>query len=225
VLRDEAYWRYLLAHASWPVRLIEGDDGRAAGYLCAFRQDDGAAFDVDVIESAVPDHEAGLAALRQLKSEGAREVRIGGSDTTALAVLGRSLGAVAQPAYQWLARLTDAAAFLMRIAPALERRLAEAGWPKLDADLRLNLYREACVLRFRQGRLAGVERAGFVDASLGADGGDLCLPPDAFVRLAFGYRALDALRDAWPDTQVKPGARPLVEALFPPVPSLVWMPY
>ena len=50
---------------------------------------------------------------------------------------------------------------------------------------------------------------------MGADGGDLCIPPDAFVRLVFGYRSLDELFDAWPDITIKVESRRLVEVLFP----------
>jgi hypothetical protein len=66
---------------------------------------------------------------------------------------------------------------------------------------------------------------GFVDASMGADGGDLCIPPDAFVRLVLGYRDLDELGDAWPDIVVKAQSRYLLQALFPKMTSYFWMPY
>jgi len=60
---------------------------------------------------------------------------------------------------------------------------------------------------------------------MGADGGDLCIPPDAFVRLLLGYRGLDALTDAWPDIVVKPQALPLVNALFARINSYLYATY
>ena len=74
-------------------------------------------------------------------------------------------------------------------------------------------------------KLRNVASAGFVDASMGADGGDLCIPPDAFVCLVFGYRSLDELADAWPDIVVKPQSRYLLQALFPKRQAYFWMPY
>ena len=129
------------------------------------------------------------------------------------------------PSDQWLLRVPDVGALLAAIAPVLARRLARSDCAGLSADLCLNLYREGFRLRFVQGRLEAVAPLGFVDASLGADGGDLCIPPEAFVRLLFGYRELDALRDAWPDIVVKRASRRVWETLFPRTQSWVWMPY
>ncbi len=60
---------------------------------------------------------------------------------------------------------------------------------------------------------------------MGADGGDLCIPPDAFVRLLLAYRSLDELLDAWPDIIVKPQSRNLIDALFPKKPSYLYATY
>ena len=126
---------------------------------------------------------------------------------------------------QWLIRVPDMARLLRRLAPAMEGALARAGLGKMDAELTINLYRNAVRITVTGGKIAGVADVGFRDASLGADGGDLCIPPDAFVRLVLGYRDVDQLRDAWPDITVKPRARALVGALFPRRDSLVLMPY
>jgi hypothetical protein len=119
----------------------------------------------------------------------------------------------------------DIPAFLRKIAPLLEQRLAASAFADLTAELIANLFTNAYVLRFTGGRLAAVEPAGFVDSSMGADGGDLCIPPDAFVRLVLGYRTLDALADAWPDIVVRGGRRPLFDILFPEITSYLSTPY
>jgi hypothetical protein len=80
-------------------------------------------------------------------------------------------------------------------------------------------------MRFEAGRLAGVDSLVFVDASMGADGGHLCIPPEAFTRLVTGYRTLDDLYDAWPDIVVKPEVRNLVDVLFPRLESYLFTPY
>ena len=95
----------------------------------------------------------------------------------------------------------------------------------MSADLVINLFSRAYALRLAAGRLLGVDELGFVDASLGADGGDLCIPSDGFVRLLSGYRTLGDLHDAWPDTVVRAERRAVVEALFPRIASYITMPY
>lgn len=60
---------------------------------------------------------------------------------------------------------------------------------------------------------------------MGADGGHLCIPPEAFLRLLFGYRALDELFDAWPDILVKPEARSLLNTLFPRLQPFLYTAY
>jgi hypothetical protein len=180
---------------------------------------------VQVLESVFANQAVGLAILRRLKAEGADEIRLGWPTQSPLVCLGRSLGSALSMPYQWLLRLPDIPALLTKLAPVLERRVAASPFRELTTDLCLNLFREAFVLHFREGQLRAVTRAGFVDFSMGAEGGDANLPPDAFVRLLFGYRTLDELDDAWPDIVVRPASRYLLEVLFSPMTSYFWMPY
>jgi len=167
-----------------------------------------------------------LAVLRQLKAESPSEIWLGWPRSGALVQLGRALGSVLLlPTYQWLLRIPDVARLLTQLGPLLERRLASSAFAGLSADLCLNLYQQGFLLRFRGGRLERVEEAGFVDASMGAKGGEFNLPLDAFVRLLFGYRSLAELRDAWPDIVVKPDCRHLAEVLFPKRESFFLTPY
>ncbi len=223
-LRDAAYWQFLLQRAGLAIRVVkDSDEGRVAGYLCSIERAEGRG--ITVPESQIAGFEAGMAVLRQLKTETTGEIRLGGPETQTLARIGRSLGSTARPAYQWLLRISDVARFLSKIGPALERRVAASDCAGLTADLCVNLYRQAYVLHFQTGKLTQVERAGFVDASMGADGGDLNIPPDAFVRLVLGYRDLDQLREAWPDIVVKAESRRFLDVLFPRMGSWVHMPY
>lgn len=222
VERSAADWLYLLRWTPAPVRLVFGKEtGLIVGYVRATLSAEG---EMWVSEGVVLDEEAGLGVLGQLGSA-ADTLRLGGGEGHTLVRLARDLGSSPLPAGQWLLRLPDVARFLRRIGPAFESRLARAGLDGLDVVLCLNLYREAFRLRFAAGRLEAVEELGFVDSSIGADGGDLCIPPDAFVRLAFGYRDLETLRDAWPDIMVKEQSRAVWEALFPPLASWIWTPY
>ncbi len=223
-LRDPDYWRFLIKAAHWDVHLLEQPDGEAQAYYAAVRPLEGQA-GIEVGESGATNHAAAMALLRQLKAQTHGLIRLGGAGHTTLLDAASSLGSTPLPCDQWLLRITDMPSFLAKIGPALERRLARSDCAGLDAPLCINLYREAFLLNFEQGRLAEVKALGFVDASLGADGGDLCIPRDAFVRLVTGYRGLDELRDAWPDIVVRPRCRHILDVLFPRMASCVWMPY
>jgi predicted N-acetyltransferase YhbS len=223
-LRSADYWRYLLEWARYPARLVrDRRSGETVGYICTRTHENGQG--IRVIEDGVMSYDVAMAVLHQLKMETAGEIRLNWPQASPLVQIGRSLGGVPVPAYQWLVRITDVQRFLSRIAPVLERRLVASGCAGLTFELRINLFRQALALHFEAGRLLNVESVGFVDASTGTDGGDLCIPPDAFVRLALGYRALDELRDAWPDIVVQPGSRHVLQVLFPKLTSDLCMPY
>jgi hypothetical protein len=224
VRRSPAYWCYLLERMRYPVRVVEEvRTGRTVGYLSVTCPAHG--HTIEVGESGILTPEAGWAVLRHLKAETIGEVLLTGPATGTLVCLARGLGSDPIPAGQWLLRLADAGRFLSRVGPVLERRVARSDCAGLTATLTLNFYRRAIGLCFREGKLEGVEPLGFVDASMGTDGGDLCIPPEAFVRLAFGYRGLDDLRDAWPDTVVRGESRRILDVLFPRLEAALWMPY
>lgn len=224
--RDAEYWRYLIQGAAYPVYLVESlgataQDRTPAGYVCGWLSGDAAS--LSLVESALPSA-AALAVLQWCKPHAAL-LRLGWPQQGRLVQMARTLGARPYSGGQWLIRIPDLPRLLLKLAPLWTERLAGAGWPHFTGELTLNLYRHAYRLRFADGRLAAVDALGFVDASMGAQGGDLCLPADAFVRLLFGYRTLDELRDAWPDIMVQPARRHLVDALFPQIASYVWLPY
>jgi hypothetical protein len=221
--RPTAYWRFLLETERYPLRIaVDTRDSSVRGYVATL----GSGGHVHVAESALPDCQTGMAALRALKKEArGGEIQIGWPQSATLVQLGRALGASPMPAYQWLVRIADVADLLKKLGPAFARRLARSACAGIATELVVNLFRRAFALRFEEGKLAYVRSLGFRDASMGADGGDLCIPPDAFTRLVLGYRDLAELRDAWPDIVIRPARRPLLEVLFPKVESAIWMPY
>lgn len=220
--RSPAYWRYMLDAAQYPIEMVENSQtGETLGYAILLRSGQ----QINILESGLSQAEGFLALLQHLKPQVSQQVLVSGSPHTPSVQLAHSLGSQVVESAQWLLRFPDVAHFLMRIGPLLENRLEASPWRGLTGELIINLYRQAYRLRFLAGRLAGVDSLGFVDASMGADGGHLCIPPEAFVRLLTGYRALDELFDAWPDIVVKPEMRGLIDVLFPPMRSYLYMPY
>jgi hypothetical protein len=153
------------------------------------------------------------------------EIVLGWPAESTLVSVARTLGSSIRPADQWLLRVVDLLHLLQKLAPVLAARLAASPHAGFTGDLTLNLFRQAYLLQFAAGELRQVREMGFMDASMGADGGDLCIPPDAFVRLLLGYRTLDELSDAWPDIVVRPTRRHLWQTLWPKQTVYFWKPY
>ncbi len=222
VERSAADWHYLLQHKQYPVRLVEErSTGCAVGYVVTTAGET----TLHLAEHAVVDYAAALTVLQGLKQESRGEIQIVGSPADRLVQVARTLGGVALPAPdQWLWRIPDVGALLVKLTPLFALRLQAGGCATYIGSLCINLYRQAFVLQINRGQVT-IDRIGFVDASMGAQGGDLNIPPAAFVRLLLGYRTLDNLYDAWPDLRVKPAVRYLLEILFPLLHAHILMPY
>ena len=222
--RSAKHWRYLLEYAGFPVELVENaHSGAVAGYLGACTHPDIPGF--SVVESGLLDASAALPALQHLKSRTAGDIQIFWPNASPLAQMAQNLGSQPVVTGQWLFNLPRLELFLMKLAPVFEGRIAQGGFSGLTHALTINLFRCAYQLLFDAGKLTAVQELGFVDSSMGADGGDLCIPPDAFVRLLLAFRSLDELLDAWPDIVVKPHSKPLIDALFPKKPSYLYATY
>ncbi len=120
--------------------------------------------------------------------------------------------------YAWYIRVPDLPAFVGRIAPALERRLAASAQAGYTGDLTLSFYRTGLRLRLDKGRLT-------VEAWTPerVEAGDAAFPDLTFLQLLFGFRSLDELRHAFPDCSASTDpAQVLLPILFPKQPSDVW---
>ena len=141
-----------------------------------------------------------------------------GPEHPAYAFHGRPLATWRRP-YAWSVRLADERAFLRRIAPSLEVRLAHSPLAQHTGELVLGDFRTGVRFTFEKGRLAEVDH---VPVTTDAPG-DVSLPGLLRWQLVFGHRTLAELEAVLPDVLVhRPGARPLVDALFPRRSSNPW---
>ncbi|MDQ3699803.1 MAG: GNAT family N-acetyltransferase, partial [Chloroflexota bacterium] len=117
-------------------------------------------------------------------------------------------------------RVPDLPRFLRHIAPVLEARLARSPAAGCTGELRLSFYRDGVRLSFDAGRLRTAEPWAQPERhEAGA-----CLPGLTILQLVFGHRSLAELQHAFADCLVREEpARVLLEALFPPRPSEVWL--
>lgn len=116
-----------------------------------------------------------------------------------------------RPAWALYVRIPDLPAFLRKIAPALEARLAASVMSGYSGVLRLNLYKEQIALTFERGKL--VEVGTYTRADL--EDGDANFPELTFLHVLLGHRSLDELNYIYPDCYAKPWAAVLLAILFP----------
>ncbi len=110
-------------------------------------------------------------------------------------------------------RAAECAADLERIAPVLERRLAESMLAGLTQMLYLNFYEEAVELAFARGKLAEVRSVGFSQRR------EIKLPPLTSVRLLLGYQSREEISAFRPDLGARTSLQPVPDVLFPKVES------
>jgi hypothetical protein len=219
--RSAEHWRYLIRASRFPIHVLAAAaGGRPLGYSIHLRHKRM----VHVLESSIPDQDTALALLRELKKD-ADELQVNWPRTQTLVRLAEGLGSMTVKSTQWLIRIPDVRGFLLKIRPVLDRRLAVSPFAGCSRRFVLNLFREGLAISISRGKVDSVEPAGFVDASMGADGGNLNIPPDAFLRLALGQASLEELYDAWPDIVCRPEDRTLVAALFPKRAAYLYTPY
>jgi len=133
-------------------------------------------------------------------------------------VLSNELAFAQEPPYAWYIRVKNLSAFLMHIAPALEKRLATSPVVGHSGEIKLDFYHGGLRMVFEHGRLIVAEPWPVPLYDSNASGG---FPPLVFLQLLFGHRSIEALRHAFPDVWISDEARPVLKALFPTRPSFV----
>jgi GNAT superfamily N-acetyltransferase len=227
-VRSEAVWRYLLTDAKGTeterdILLLESTGGQAAGYVCVAHH--GFGEELIVNEVSRLSYGAALATLDHIKQLAAERkkpaIRLNLPLGCTLAQVALSLGAHDDGAYAWQIHVQDMAALLRAIAPVLEHRIAASSLAGLTRDARISLYRETILLRFEAGKVTEVTNVGFTTWHEEP----IRLPPLQFVPLVLGYRTWQELKAAFPDVDVTPKSRLLVDTLFPKTESFIYTIY
>jgi hypothetical protein len=120
--------------------------------------------------------------------------------------------------YAWYLRVPDVTAFLGRIAPALEQRLAGSVMAGHTGELKIGWYRGGVRLGFDQGCITVNEW----QPVRKVDEGQAAFPDLTFLHLLFGHRSLSELRQTYADCWAEDEARVLLNALFPKASSAIW---
>jgi hypothetical protein len=135
-----------------------------------------------------------------------------GSDHPVYQVMEESLPRVRKP-YAWFIRIPDLPAFLNRVTPFLEQRLAVSSVCGHTGEIKITFYRSGIRLVFEKGRISNIElwRPEPVGHS-----GEAAFPDLTFTQLLLGYRSLDELKHAFADCWTNNDTTAAVlKALFP----------
>ena len=118
----------------------------------------------------------------------------------------------------WYVRVPDLPAFLRKVEPVLNKRLAASGWSGFSGNLKISFYKEGINLAIRDGIIDQVNPytlETWEDA-------DTAFPYLSFLQLLFGYRNLGELQYAYADCWCDAKIKGLMETLFPKMPSAIW---
>ena len=228
-VRDEAIWRYELLGrdpiVSQPLIIIEDLGGNSIGLLRHHPQlgKRGVVLSLYELKDGTSWLEITPAVIRYIWQTGQEYARQTGKACPGFVFgLGEShpvydvfrerLPEKPHP-YAWYVRVSALPHFLMHIAPALEKRLADSPACGYTGEKRMSFYRSGLRIVFERGRLTGVEPWQPGPRELE---GDIAFPGLTFLQLLFCYRSLEELHASFPDCWWNSNeTRALFEALFP----------
>jgi len=120
------------------------------------------------------------------------------------------MGAPEGKPYAWQIKIPDKARYLKKIAPVLEKRMAQSPFPLFSEAIRLDFFRSSIDLTWEKGKLASVE------PGEGDCPNTFSMTEEWFSALALGHRSWRELRHIQPS--IFPSSEKtalLIETLFP----------
>lgn len=133
-------------------------------------------------------------------------------------LLGDEIAPRGEPPYAWYIRMPDVPAFLQRIRPALEERLAASPFSTYTGELKIDFYRGGLRIAVEKGKIAVAES--WQPPTYGDHANAGC-PPLVFLQLLLSYRSLADLKVNYPDVWSNKESTLLLNTLFPTLPSTV----
>jgi predicted acetyltransferase len=128
--------------------------------------------------------------------------------------------AVQSPPYAWQIRVMDYARVFQKLKPLFEERLAASNeFKHLTMQLYFNFYRYTIQMTTENGAITKIQRLDMCEDR------NMRFNPLVFVQLLLGYRSREELETVYPDFIVKTSHKPLVDVLFPRLPSYIHTDY
>lgn len=120
--------------------------------------------------------------------------------------------------YAWYIRVPDLLLFLKTVKPALEKNLFRSCCRAYTGTLELCLYSKGIKFEFADGNITQITESKYPDEKKL----DASFPGLTFLQVLFGWRDIYEVRAAFPDCTAKEEKLPLVDSLFPKMPSRIW---
>jgi len=226
VLRDEKIWKMqqetgIASGNKFEAYALEKDGNMLAYFRITERPEEKALFlqeasDVDLYTSKVV-----LSVVKNIGKQHGLEALVSQmSYYDPLTQQLVNLGATQQnPPYAWQIRVTDYAKVLQKMKPLFERRLAESMYCHLTEKLNFNFRRYVVQITVEDGLIKDIRRIeSSEDRTIG-------LNPLVFVQLLLGHRSRQELEITYPDFNVRPSHKHLIDTLFPKLPSHIHAAY
>lgn len=224
-VRDAETWRYLIEGVTGDTEsefwLVLDAAGKPRGYWRIALEGFGTGLIVcEVSRLNAAAAEATVVKLKQIAVErGKPSIRLNLPANCDLLQLAKTWHVHHAGAYAWQMHIVDVGRLLRKIAPVLERRIANSTYSGLNEHVIINLYREAFDLHFDHGKLLSVNSIGF------SERGEINIPPLLFAPLLLGYRSREELSAMYPDVSCWSRSQPLVDVLFPKLASFIYNGY
>jgi GNAT superfamily N-acetyltransferase len=123
-------------------------------------------------------------------------------------------------AWAWQMKIPDLARYLRQMAPVLESRLGTSDKAGFSGNYRIGSFSEGVDLEIRDGRILSVQ------AGEGEAEHSLAMSDETLPQLLTGAMSLEDIRAFRPDSMwSSPVARRMTDALFPRLPSWLYLPY
>jgi predicted N-acetyltransferase YhbS len=227
--RSAAMWRYYIELMVQQVKVEPGETGGVRPHLILRNQQPGGYVGLipsgwsnrlNIAELALDEPDALPAALTFARQQAQARQHDGlGLYLPAehpACTFARQLGVIQQSGYAWQMKILDPVAFLNQIAPTLEERLAQSAEANYSGTLNFNLYRQRVGLNLTNGKINAVklDEGSEIDASM---------PPQAACQLWLNWKPWAALDEWYKDANCKAEKRELLETLFPPAESHIYL--
>jgi hypothetical protein len=159
--------------------------------------------------------------LEKAKEQEAKQKIVGfwlGEAHPAYTVTADQLARISKP-YAYYMRVPDLTAFITKIQPALEERLAHSAFANYSGELKISFYKDGLLIKLDKGKITEIKNLAFAEL----EKPQAEFPPFTFLHLVFGHRTVRELRAIHIDCMVKNEVTAnLIDALFPKQVSEVW---
>jgi hypothetical protein len=119
------------------------------------------------------------------------------------------------PPYAWQIRIADYVSLFEKVKPLFEKHLNSSSYSKLTERLNFNFYHCIIQIAIENGAITEILK---LDRD---ENRTMFINPLVFVKLLFGHASREELEMAYPDFIVRPNHRPLIDVLFPKLPSYI----